>query len=90
MEYFLGFAHLTDVPGSDCSLGDVRLFGGSSANEGRVEICLSSGWGTVSTLQWSPVNARVACHDAGFGGPGECSLHVGLLIIIFLFYIERC
>ena len=59
---------ISDDPDRGCSLGDVRLTNGSS---GRVEICLGTGWGTMSLSVYLDTIARVICHTAGFGGPGK-------------------
>ena len=32
---------------SNCTDGDIRLVGGSTSNEGRVEICVNNVWGTI-------------------------------------------
>ena len=44
-----------------CKDGDVRLLGGQSAYEGRVEVCLSQRWGTVTDSEWSAEDAQVVC-----------------------------
>ena len=49
-----------------CTDGDLRLAGGSSATEGRVEICIDETWGTICDDMWSSVDAQVACRDLGF------------------------
>ncbi len=69
--------------GDNCTLGEVRLFNGSNDSEGRVEICLVSGWGTVSSFTWNTHEARVACYNAGFGGPGNNNNH-HLLVLLTL------
>ena len=53
-----------------CNNGDVRLVArnGSTVNvsEGRVEICFSETWGTVSDDGWSTNDAGVVCRQLGF------------------------
>ena len=55
---------------SSCVNGDVRLIGGSSENEGRVEICRDSVWAAVAHKGWDQREAQVVCKQLGF--PYEC------------------
>ena len=53
-----------------CVNGDIRLIGGSSTSEGRVEICQTSVWGTVCDDFWGTPDATVVCRQLGFSTIG--------------------
>ena len=37
---------------SNCTDGEIRLFGGSNEYEGTVEVCFNNAWGTFSTYYY--------------------------------------
>lgn len=46
-----------------CSQGDLQLTGGSSPEEGTVELCYSSQWHTVCDDAWDELDAVVVCRQ---------------------------
>ena len=67
----------------NCTDGSMRLVGGKSPNEGRVEICLNGQWGTVCDDSWGSVDAQVACRQLGYQSTGIELLTAGYYQFLF-------
>ena len=53
-----------------CTDGDIRLTGGSSLWEGRVEICQSNSYLRVCDDLWDELEASVVCRQLNYTGQG--------------------
>ena len=58
-----------------CETGEVRLRGGSSSSEGRVEVCLDGQFGTVCDTFWDDTNAAVICNQLNLPSGGNNLRH---------------
>ena len=63
---------------SDCVDGDIRIVGGSTALEGRVEVCLNNVWGAVCDNSFYAEEARVVCGQLGFQRAGTNNFSTSL------------
>ena len=58
-------------PSFRCNESEIRLGGGATPNEGRVEICLDNHWGTLCDNGWDVADAQVVCRQLGYRSEGE-------------------
>lgn len=70
------FIALSIVTQSNCSEGDVRLIGGGTEYEGRVEVCVNRAWGTVCGYSGWANAAKVVCSQIG-------ALPLGLVLFVW-------
>ncbi len=56
-----------------CQDGDIRLQGGASELEGRIELCNDETWGTVCDRVFGTSDGNVACRQLGFAPIGTSS-----------------
>ena len=54
-----------------CSHGDVRLVGGGSDLQGRLEFCAGGEWTTICSNGWDEREASVVCRQLGHSGDGK-------------------
>lgn len=54
-----------------CEDGQIRLSGGSTVMEGRVEICFNETWGTICDNFWTSNDGNVVCNELGFSRFGR-------------------
>ena len=47
--------------------GALRLVGGPTPYEGRVELCIDGEWGTICDSFWTAIDAVVACRQLSLG-----------------------
>jgi len=59
--YFWATLHISD------SSNGARLVGGTSSQEGRLELFREYSWGTVCDYGFTDVEAKVVCYSLGFG-----------------------
>ena len=66
----MSVTHHTEAT-ANCTDGELRLGGGATSREGRVEICYERQWGTVCDDLWGTNDAKVACRQLGFSSYGK-------------------
>ena len=64
---FIPLVNITALTCDGTPNGGVRLSGGTSDREGRVEICIDGSWGTICDNFWSDLDASVVCYQLNLG-----------------------
>ena len=49
-----------------CTNGEIKLVGGDTEYEGRVEVCYSGAWGSICPSSWDSNDAKVVCRQLGY------------------------
>ena len=55
---------------ASCNDGDLKLVGGTSETEGRLEVCLNKRWGTINGHGWTHIETEAACNQLGYSTSG--------------------
>lgn len=78
------FIYLSDIAilHSSCTDGEIRLVGGTTVNEGTVEICFNNVWGTICDFNWGSIDASVICNQLGFQSTGCTSSGIELGVLV--------
>ena len=72
---------------ASCTAGQLRLVGGNIANEGRVEVCVNSLWGTVCNNIWESADATVVCRQLGYSTQGQQKTAACYSLLTFVPYL---
>ena len=63
---------------ASCNNGDLRLMDGENDLEGRLEVCMSGQWGTVTagSKRWTESNSKVVCRYFGYEATSKFTIIV--------------
>ena len=63
------------VTEQQCNHGSIRLVGGDTEYEGRVELCSGGSWTSICPAGWDSNEAHVVCEQLGY-------TNIGIVFII--------
>ena len=64
------------TPDTACNDGEMRLVGGNTSLEGRVEICYNNAWGTICRDGFGTEDAEVICRQNALPYNGDTKLRI--------------
>jgi len=56
----------------NCTEDEIRLYNGTHANNGVLQVCREGVWGNIGSYAWSTYEAVLACRQLGL--PSQCKL----------------
>ena len=74
---------------TDCTNDRVRLIGGTTSNEGTIEICINNLWGMISDAGWDENDAKVICRQLDLPYDGTVTTS-SIVIVVMASFNYRC
>ena len=53
-----------------CNDGELKLVGGNTKYEGRLQICFDQRWTAIDAKGWTMLDTKVACKQLGYQSHG--------------------
>ena len=88
-QLILGTSILAQKPyTASCSDGDLKLVGGMSETEGRLEVCLNKRWGTIHGHGWTHTETEAACNQLGYPTSGIDKIYSTSLLKRYITFLQ--